>query len=405
MLVGLLREEKIPRDRRVPFSPEQINYIRKLFPGTDFIIQPSSFRCFSDKEYEDAGIEVREDLSDASLIMGIKEVPPTLLIPSKTYCFFSHTIKKQPHNRILLQTIIEKNIRLVDYECLIDPEGNRIIGFGRFAGVVGAYYGIMGYGQRYGLFDLRTPTGFHSIEELENELTKVKLPNMKMIVTGGGRVANGAIETLGALKIRKVTPYEFINYSFREPVYVQLHSQDYNRSKDDFPFNHTEFLKHPGDFESSFIRFAPVCDILIHCSYWDPRAPKLFSLEEMNSPAFHISVIADITCDVNGSIPSTTRTTTIDDPFFGYDPLTQKIADPFSLNTITVMAVDNLPTALPRDASQDFGKNLIERVMPALLGNDGEGLIERASLTKNGKLMPRFSYLEDYAIKVEKTCQ
>ncbi|HET6992847.1 MAG TPA: alanine dehydrogenase, partial [Bacteroidia bacterium] len=183
-----------------------------------------------------------------------------------------------------------------------------------------------------------------------------------------------------------------------EAVYTQLHSYDYNEPKDGAQWNREEFYSHPEKFRSSFGKFTPYCDMLIHCSFWDPRAPKLFEKSDMKNPEFRISVIADVTCDLNGSIPSTTKASSITEPFYGYNPNTETItSNPFENDVITVMAVDNLPCELPRDASESFGKELIEKVVPALLGNDPDGLIERASICKNGKLTERFEYLSDFA--------
>ncbi len=399
MKVAIIREGKIPHDKRVPFTPAQCKQIMEQYPNIELTVQPSNHRCFVDEEYIAAGITVKEDVSDCDLLIGIKEVPISEMIPGKKYIFFSHTIKKQPHNRKLMRAVLEKKIELIDYECMTDEEHNRVIGFGRFAGVVGAYNAIIAYGRRYGLYDLKQAYQFKSIDELEEELDKVKLPNIKIIITGGGRVANGAIETMGALKIRKVTPYEFVNYSFREPVYVNLHSKDYYKPEDGGPWVVGEFYEHPENFVGNFLRYAPVCDLLIHCAFWHPKAPPLFTKEDMRSPAFHISVIADVTCDLNGSIPSTTKASTIEEPFYGYNPDTENIDKPFDTHTITVMAVDNLPTELPRDSSEDFGKNLIDRVLPYLFYEDSKNVIERATITKNGHLTPKYSYLEDYVLE------
>ncbi|GAB4138378.1 MAG: NAD(P)-dependent oxidoreductase [Bacteroidia bacterium] len=397
MKIGILREGKMPRDKRVPFTPAQCVILQREF-GIEVLVQPSDWRSFSDEEYRAAGIQLQEDLSSCDVLMGIKEVPHLQLIPGKKYFFFSHTIKKQPHNKKLMLELMARNIQMIDYECLTDPDFNRIIGFGHYAGIVGAYNGIRGYGLRFGLFDLKPAWKCHDMIELKEELKKVKLPNMKMIVTGNGRVANGAIELLGLLHIRRVTPYEFTHYSFREAVYTQLHSYDYNESQTGAPWDRERFYKHPEEFRSTFAKFTNNCDLLIHCSFWDPRAPKLFEKEDMNSPEFRISVIADVTCDINGSIPSTTKPSSITEPFYGYNPQTEKDTEnPFGNDVITVMAVDNLPCELPRDASESFGKELIEKVIPALMGDDKTGLIDRGSICKDGHLMPRFEYLKDYA--------
>ncbi len=395
--IGILREEKIPFDRRVPLTPAQCVLVEKEFPGAEIIVQPSAHRCFPDSAYSEKGIRLSEDLSECGLLMGIKEVPPGLLLPGRKYLFFSHTIKKQPHNRSLLKSVLEKKVQLIDYECLTDKERNRIIGFGRYAGIIGAYNGVMGYGKKYNLFHLRPAYLCGNKKEMITELEKTHLPNIRIIVTGGGRVANGALETLGALKIRKVTPYEFLNYTFREPVYVQLHSADYHEAKDGSPWNSGHFYANPSEYRSTFRKYIPHCDLLIHCTFWDPNAPMLFTKEDMkNNMDFRISVIADVTCDMDGSIPSTIRASEIQDPFYGYNPVTGKEDEPFSKETITVMAVNNLPCELPADASEDFGKSLIERVFPSLFGKDTGGLIERATIARDGRLSPAFSYLEDY---------
>jgi alanine dehydrogenase len=396
MKIGILREGKQVPDKRVPFSPVQCVQIQNTFKGVKVIVQSSKDRCFSDQEYRDYGIEVTEDISDCDILMGIKEVPEERLISDKRYLFFSHTIKQQPHNRKLIKEASQKKITLIDYECLTDRQYNRIIGFGHYAGIVGTYNGLMGYGKRYGFFDLKPAHLCHDRNELLNELKKMRLPNLKIVVTGNGRVANGAIEMLGLMGIRRITSYEFLSFSYREPTYAQLHSNNYNEAVDGSGWNTDRFYKHPAEFRSTFSKYSPHCDLLIHCSYWDPRAPRLFTKEEMRSKDFRISVIADITCDIDGSIPSTTRASSIENKFFGYNPVTEELGEPFSRENITVMAVDNLPCELPRDSSEDFGKELIDKVLPALLGDDKDELILRASILKEGKLMGRFEYLRDY---------
>lgn len=397
--VALIREGKVPHDKRVPLTPDQCIQFKSSYPGVQLVVQPSPWRAFTDAEYQAAGVDLQEDVSDCDLLIGIKEVPKTELIEGKKYMFFSHTIKKQPHNQQLLQTMAKKKITLIDYECLVDKNDNRIIGFGRFAGIVGAYNGIMAYGLKYNMFDLKPAHLCHDKKEVFAELKKANVPNIKVVVTGGGRVANGACETMGAMGMRKVTPYEFLNYSFREPVYVQLHSHDYYESKDGAPFSSFDFHHHPASYRCTFSdpgSFATVTDLLIHCTYWDPRADILFSKSRMRDPDFRISVIADVTCDIDGSIPSTSKASTIEDKFYGYDPMHEKVIGAFDKEAITVMAVDNLPCELPRDASDGFGKHLLERVFSSLIEADKDGLIERATILKEGKLTERFNYLSGY---------
>ncbi len=399
MKIGILREEKVPHDKRVPFTPAQCWKMLESYRDLEIIVQPCDYRCFSNDEYNRENITVQEDISGCDYLMGVKEVPKEKLVAGKTYFFFSHTIKKQAHNRALLREVLKKNITLIDYETLTDPAGNRVIGFGRYAGIVGAYNGVMAYGLKYNLFKIKPAHLCHDKKELFQELDKISLPNIKIVVTGGGRVANGACETMGALNIRKVTPYEFLNYSFREPVYVQLHSHDYYRAKDGSPWSDYNFHHFPQDHECVFTEkgsYASQTDLLIHCTFWDPRAAVLFSKAEMRNPDFRISVIADVTCDIDGSIPSTMKATTIEDKFYGYNPETEQIEDAFAPSSITVMSIDNLPCELPRDASDGFGKHLLERVMPALLVKDEIQLMERATIAKEGKLTQRFNYLADY---------
>lgn len=399
MKLGILREEKFPRDKRVPFTPAQCQLILQEFKEVELVVQPCSYRCYSNEEYLEAGISLQDDVSDCDILFGVKEVPIKFLIPNMSYFFFSHTIKKQLHNKGLLQAILKNNITLMDYECLTDPLGNRVIGFGRYAGIVGAYNGIMAYGIKYGLFKLKPAHTCKDKDELNEQLINIKLPNVKIIVTGGGRVANGACETMGLLNIRKVTPYEFLNYSFREPVYVQLHSHDFHESIDHSTWSQFDFYQNPDHFVSTFCKansYASYCDLLIHCSFWDPKAPKLFTKAEMRDPGFRVSVIADVTCDIDGSIPSTVKASTIDEKFYGYNPYSEEIESAFASNTITVMAVDNLPCELPRDSSEGFGKNLIERVLPGILTEDKNGVISRSVIAKNGRLTEKYNYLTDY---------
>ncbi|MFO0322610.1 MAG: NAD(P)-dependent oxidoreductase [Bacteroidota bacterium] len=395
--VGVLREEKSQPDKRVPLTPLICAELLRTFPKLEIVIQPSKIRCYSDEEYLAFGLTLQEDLSDCDILMGVKEVPTEKLISHKKYFFFSHTIKKQAHNAKLMKALIEKKIQMIDYETLTDKNSNRIIGFGRFAGIVGSYNAILGYGRKYDLFQIKPAHLCRDRAEMEEELKRVKLPHIKIVLTGGGRVANGAIETLSALKIRKVTPEEFLMTSFRETVYCQLNPKDYVERPNDHNFDLNDFLIHPEHFVSKFLPFTKAADIFISAHYWDPRSPKMFTKENTKASGFKLSVIADITCDLNGSVPTTLRSSTIDKPFYGFNPQTENEDVAFSKKTICVMAVDNLPCELPRDASDDFGKDLMERVIPYFFKEDVDEVIERASICKEGKLTRYFEYLSDYA--------
>lgn len=395
--IGVLREEKSPPDKRVPLTPLICSELIRKYPNVEIAVQPSKIRCYSDDEYTSFGVPLQEDLSDCDVLMGVKEVPSVNLIIGKKYFFFSHTIKKQPHNQKLMIALLEKKIQMIDYETLTDKNHNRIIGFGRYAGVVGAYNGILGYGLKYDLFRIKPAHLCRDRAEMEEELKRVKLPNIKIALTGGGRVANGVIETLSALRIRKVTPEEFLMASFREPVYCQLNPRDYVERPNDHNFDLNDFFKHPEHFVSRFNAFTKVTDLYISAHYWDPRSPKMFTKEDMKASDFHISVIADVTCDINGSVPTTLRASTIQLPFYGYNIKNENEDLPFNKDTICIMAVDNLPCELPRDASDDFAKDLTERVLPNIISEDRDQIIERASICKDGRLCTDFNYLSDYA--------
>ncbi|MFW5832292.1 MAG: NAD(P)-dependent oxidoreductase [Prolixibacteraceae bacterium] len=399
MKLGILREEKIPADKRVPLTPAQCVEVQKKYPEVVVVVRPGPVRTFKDEEYKAAGIKLQEDLSECDVLLGVKEVPPQNLIPGKMYFFFSHTIKKQEYNRKLLQAVLKKNIQLTDYEVLTDKEGFRIIGFGRFAGLVGAYSGMRAFGLRYDRFKLKPAYLCFNLDEMFQQLKTVKLPPVKIAITGNGRVAGGVVEVLNYLNVKQMDPYNYLkSLQPEKPEFVQLLPQNYVRRKDGEKFDLLHFFNHPEMYENAFQPFAKNSDMLIAAAYWDPKAPVLFTREEMKDETFRIRVISDITCDINGSVPSTIKAGTIEDPFYDYNPETESTEPPFSSeNNITVQAVDNLPCELPRDASEDFGRNLIDKVFPALFGNDKDEIIKRATITKNGKLTPRFLYLQDFA--------
>lgn len=396
--IGILKEGKVPIDRRVAITPAQAKYIKENFKDINLVCQKSDIRCFPDQDYNQEGIELVDHINGSDILFGVKEVPLGQLIADKTYFFFSHTIKKQDYNRELLNEALDKNIRLIDYETLTDADNQRIIAFGRYAGIVGAYNGIWTYGKRYNLFDIRRAHECFDLDDMTSEYQKVKLPAIKIAITGGGRVAKGAMEVLLGLGIRKVTPDRYVNEDFNEPVFTQLNSRDYHQHKDGKEFSRLEFHQHPENFDSDFYQYAKCTDLLIACAFWNPAAPVLFTREEATHRDFKIKVIADVTCDIEGSIPSTIRPTTIDEPVYDYDPSSGEEVSAFdNEGNITVMSVDNLPCELPRNASQDFGHELINNVLPHLFGEDPDNIIARATITNQGKLTSYYSYLQDYA--------
>ena len=394
--IGLIREGKQPEDRRVPLTPKQAKWAEKEF-SVKMLCQSSQIRGYEDNEYLENDIELVEDVSSCEVLLGVKEVPIDRLIAGKTYFFFSHTIKKQAYNRELLRAILKQKIRLVDYECLRDKEGHRLIAFGRYAGIVGAYNAIWAYGQRYRLFELRRAKDCFDLEDVKSEFSKVQLPAIKIALTGGGRVAKGAMEVLMGMGIRRVTPQVFLTEYFKEPVFCQLNSRDYHIHLDGTEFNRGTYFKHPDQYEADFLKYARVADLLIAGAFWSPKAPVLFTRQDILKNDFNIKVIADITCDIEGSIPSTKQPSSIESPLYDYNPSEDKVDQAFTDEAnITVMAIDNLPGEIPRDASEGFGQELLDDILPCLLGDDSDEVIGRATIARDGELTDHYSYLQDF---------
>jgi saccharopine dehydrogenase (NAD+, L-lysine-forming) len=396
--IGILRETKNPPDRRVPLTPPQIVALQEIYPFTEFFVQPSDIRCYSDEEYEYLDIPLKEDLSDCDILMGVKEVDKRTFIPGKTYMFFAHVAKKQPHNREMFREMSDRHLRLIDYEYLTTDKGERVVAFGRWAGIVGAYNGLRARGIKTNRFKLKPAHQCRELDEMWAGLRLIELkPGLKILVTGTGRVANGAMETLGVCNIVQVTPEDFLNREFEIPVVCQIGPEYYTSHKNNRPFSFTHFIKNPDEYESAFLSFTKVTDILITGHFWDPRSPVFFTKQDMKSSGFRISVIADISCDVNGPIPSTLRATTIADPFYGYNPYLETEEQAFTRpSNITVMSIDNLPGELPRDASADFGKQLMKNTLHDLLSGVDSPMIRRATILKDGELTLAFNYLGDY---------
>jgi saccharopine dehydrogenase (NAD+, L-lysine-forming) len=397
-LLGLLREGRTPPDRRVALTPKKCLELQTTYPGLRVRVQPSPARAYTDQEYRDLGIEVVEDLTACDLLLGVKEVPVANLMPGKTYLFFSHTVKKQPRNRELLRAVLREGITLIDYELLTNAAGERIVAFGRYAGIVGAYNGLLTYGRKHGLFDLKPAHLCVDMDDMQEEFFKIKaLPPIKLAVTGSGRVAGGALEVLDKMGLRQVSVHDYLHRDFREPVYVQLRSRDYHRRRDGRAWDTAHFHAHPDAYDSDFARFLPLTDLLIACAYWHPDAPRLFAEAATQEPDFKVTTIADVTCDVDGSIPLTKRSSSIAEPAFDYNPATGALEAAYSQpQNITLMAVDNLPCELPRNASRDFGRQLIDQVFPHLLGGDAAGVLARATIAQGGQLRPGYAYLSDY---------
>jgi len=394
--IGLLREGKIPVDNRVALTPDQCQWIHTHLSGVQIVARHSPHRCFSDDEYKEAGVSVTDDISSCDVLLGIKEVPADELIAGKTYLFFSHTRKKQPYNQALFRTILDKQITLIDYECLEHEDGQRILGFGFFAGVVGAHNGMMAYGNRTGLYQLERVFKQHSFARLIHTYFGLRLPNVKIAVTGSGRVAHGILEIMNLLGVLEVEPDEYLERKFTYPVYTQLKGPDLYKNKITHSYNREEFHASPWKYGCTFLPYARETDILMNGIFWDEAAPRLFERSDIND-AFTIQTIADITDDANGSVPINLGDQSITDPVYGVHRQTFEKTAPYLPGSIDVMAVGNLPNELPRDASRYFGEQLIKYVLEDVVNNPAAPVIERATMVKKGELTPRYEYLKEYA--------
>jgi len=395
MKIGIIKEYKSPPDKRVVFSPEKCVETLQKFPQVEFFIEKSDIRCFSDSEYEEMGLKVVNDLSNCDVLIGVKEVPIEKLIDNKKYFFFSHTIKKQPYNKKLLQQIIKKNIELFDHETIVDNNNNRLIGFGYYAGVIGAYNGLRAYGLKNHTFSIPKAIDLKDRQEFNSILKSLSIPNMKILLTGKGRVGSGTKEVLDFLKIKEVSAQDFINETYNESVYVNIDVLDYNYS-DSIENTVSNFYNYPEKFRSTFSKFLSVSDIYFAGHYHNPKAPKLITLDDIKNPDFNVQVIADISCDIDGPIASTIRPSTIENPTYGFHKEKLVECDFLDENALAVMAVDNLPCELPRDSSEMFGEMFLKYVIPSFFNNDQENILKNSKITSEGSLTDRFSYLSDY---------
>jgi alanine dehydrogenase len=395
-VIGLIKEGKVPSDNRVALSPKQCRYLLDQFPSWDIIVESSPNRCFTDKEYQKEGIKVVEDISAADILLGIKEVPISQLIPNKKYLFFSHTKKAQTYNQRLFQAMMDKNITLIDYECLEHEDGQRLIGFGFFAGIVGAHNGIMAYGNRTKEFTLGRVKDVKDYMELVHTYFGLKLPNIKIAITGSGRVAHGILEIMNLMDVQQVEPDEYTTRDYAYPVYVHLKGGDLYRHKTNNTYGRNDFHAHPANYNCLFNNYMKHTHILMNGIYWEPGIAPLFTMDDLKEDDYALTTIADITDDAHGSVPCNLGDSSSEDPIYGVNVTTLEKTSPYMQNGIDIMAVGNLPNELPRDASRYFGEQLIKYVIPDLI-KGGNKIIEGATMLDKGKLTQNFAYLEEYS--------
>ena len=396
MKFGIIKERKNPPDRRVVFSPSELAKLKELYHEASVAVESSDIRIFSDIQYKSLGITITDDMSNCDVLFGVKEVPVESLIPNKSYFFFSHTIKKQPYNQKLLKAILEKNIDLYDHETIVDEHNRRLIGFGKYAGMVGVYNGIRAFGIKFELFKLPKAETLAGKEALIMQLKRITMPALKFVITGTGKVGSGAREILEAIKIKEITVDNYLNKNYTQAVFVQLDVIEYNKRIDGEVRDFNDFVSHPDEYVSDFEKFTKVSDIYFAGHFHGTNAPMILTKEMLNASDCKLKVVADISCDVKGPIACTLRSSTIEEPIYGYFPLEDREVDVFHPAAVVVMAVDNLPCEIPKDASEGFGEQFMEHVIPAFFNGDKDGILQRAKITENGKLTERFAYLQDY---------
>lgn len=396
MKFGIIKERKVPIDKRVVFTPNELLRLKNEHSEAQIKVESSDIRIFTDEQYSELGLEVATDISDCDVFFGVKEVPIASLIPNKKYFFFSHTIKKAPYNRKLLLAILDKKIELYDHETIVDKENRRLIGFGRYAGIVGAYNGFRAFGMKFELFNLPKAETLNSKEDLIVKLKRQSLPPIKIVLTGHGKVGNGAKEILLGMKVKEVSVENYLSKIYSEPVFTQIDVLDYNKRIDGKKLDNNDFYKNPQEYISDFERFTKVSDIFMAGHFHANASPNILTRGMLLAPDCKIKIVADISCDVNGPIACTIKASTIADPLFGYLPSENKEVLYTHPGAIVVMSVDNLPSELPKDASEGFGEMFMEHVIPAFFNNDKDGILARSKMTENGKLTERFKYLQDY---------
>ena len=397
--IGIVRESRND-ENRTPLVPEHIKKYKESNPNINFIIQPSNSRCFSDEEYELCGAKINENLNECSIIFGVKEIDPNILINNRTYLFFSHTFKinKQQkniekHKKDLLLSILNKKITLIDYENIRGKNGTRCLGFGRFAGIVGCYNTLNLLLKVLGKQSLASAYKINDYERLVLNLKNLYFPKTKILVTGDGRVAKGVIELLNQTNIKAVSKKDFLEKKFDQPIFCNLETKDYVTNNSSTNFNLEHFINNPQDYSSSALQYLKETNILISAHYWDPSSPKIFENEDLKVLQ-NLKIVGDITCDINGSVPTTIRSTTIEEPNYWIERYNLKEIDENN-DGIAVMAVDNLPSELPRDSSTEFSEGIINEVLPFLLKED-DGRILNGTITTDGSFLEKYNYLNNY---------
>jgi len=404
--ISIIKEARAD-ENRTPFVPNQIQTLISNFPNLKILVQPSKNRCFKDEDYSKVGAKIEEDISQSDIIFGIKEVEISKLIENKTYLFFSHTSKIRKDNsqstqdaaiiykKKLLREILKKKVTLIDYENIRDKSKNayRYLGFGRFAGIVGCYNTLILYLKLQKKQLLPRAFEINSYKKIKELLSEQNFNKLKILQTGRGNVAKGAMEVLKHANIKQISVNDYLNKKYNEAVFCNISTTEYVERNDGKDYSFQDFTSNPHEYKSKIKNYIYDTDMLITGHYWEPKFPKLFYPNQINEFK-NLKIIGDITCDINGSIPTTIRSTSIAKPYYSIDINSMKEID-LSNKGIAVMAVDNLPSELPNESSEEFGDSIMSEVLPYLINKD-DGRINRATTASKGKFYPKYKYLEDF---------
>jgi saccharopine dehydrogenase (NAD+, L-lysine-forming) len=428
--IGVRREDKSKWERRSPLTPEQVKELHDKH-GIEVWLQPSEIRVFGDEEYRRAGAVVQEDLSACPVVLAIKEIPASFFTQGSTYVFFSHTIKGQSHNMPMLRRLLEMRCQLIDYEKIVDEKGRRLVLFGNYAGLAGMIDSLWALGQRLKVEDIPNP--FSSIEpahrypNLEHakeavrhagEAIKTKgLPAEFVPFVAGfagyGSVSHGAQEILDLMPVEEVPPGDLPALASRaraDRLYKTVFREEHMVAPNDASgrFELRDYYDHPEKYHSIFNTHLPYLSVLMNCIYWEKRYPRLVTKRQLRdlymSPDPKLKVVGDISCDVDGAIEFTVKTTTPGNPVFVYDPATDEVSDGVEGNGPIVLAVDHLPCELPRESSTAFGNALmpfVPEIAEADYSTDFEDCrlsraIKDAMIAYHGRLTPRYEYLKKH---------
>jgi saccharopine dehydrogenase (NAD+, L-lysine-forming) len=430
--IGIRREDKSRWERRVPVTPEDARELQEEH-GIEVWVQPSPIRVFSAEEFTQAGAIVQEDLSPCPVIFAVKEMPLDFFEPGKTYVFFAHVIKGQPYNMPMLKKMLDLGCNLIDYEKVTDEKGRRLIFFGRHAGIAGMVDTLWALGQRLDwegipnpFSQLRHTYEYKDLMEAKEAISgmgeKIKTEGLPDSVTplicgiaGYGNVARGVWELLDLLPIEEIEPKEvaslvegseYASNVIYKVVFKEEHTVEPISPEDRFELQ--DFYDHPEKYRGKFESYVPYLTLIVNCIYWEEKYPRLVTKKVLKqlygAGKPHLRVIGDISCDIEGAIECTVRSTEPDEPVFTYNPFTGEATSGYEGEGPVVMAVDILPSELPRDASVDFS-GVLKEFIPAIAKADFsvpfEQLelppeIKRAVIAYHGELTPDYRYIEEF---------